>query len=60
MVNPIDEVPDVSGAEATEYAENGTRSVATYTADGPGADGDHVVVAGMAPTPQPSRLRAAC
>ena len=35
MVTPIDEAPDVSGAEATEYAENGTGSVATYTATDP-------------------------
>ena len=34
-VNPIDEAPDVSGAEATEYPENGTGAVATYTAMDP-------------------------
>ena len=35
MVNPIDEVPDVSGEETPEYLENGTGSVATYTAVDP-------------------------
>ena len=34
-VNPIDEVPDVSGEETPEYEENGTGSVATYTATDP-------------------------
>ena len=34
-VNPIDEVPDVSGEETPEYLENGTGSVATYTAMDP-------------------------
>ena len=34
-VNPIDEVPDVSGEETPEYLENGTGSVATYTAVDP-------------------------
>ena len=35
MVNPIDEAPDVSGAEATEYAEDRTDPVTTYTAMDP-------------------------
>ena len=34
-VNPIDEVPDVSGEESPEYPERGTGSVATYTATDP-------------------------
>ena len=34
-VNPIDEMPDVSGEETPEYLENGTGSVATYTAVDP-------------------------
>ena len=34
-VNPIDEKPDVSGEETPEYLENGTGSVATYTATDP-------------------------
>ena len=35
MVTNVDEAPDVSGAEATEYAENGTGAVAPYTAVDP-------------------------
>ena len=35
MVNPMDEAPDVSGEETPEYLENGTGSVATYTAVDP-------------------------
>ena len=36
MVTDVDEAPDVSGpAEEMYYAENGTGSVATFTADGP-------------------------
>ena len=34
-VNPIDEMPDMSGEETPEYAENGTDPVATYTAVDP-------------------------
>ena len=34
-VNPIDEVPDVSGEETPEYPEKGTGSVARYTAVDP-------------------------
>ena len=35
MVNDVDEAPDVSGAEAIEYAEDRTDPVATYTAVDP-------------------------
>ena len=35
MVKDLDEVPDVSGKDSVMYAENGTRSVATYTATDP-------------------------
>ena len=35
MVNPIDEMPDVSGEETPEYAEKRTDPVATYTAVDP-------------------------
>ena len=37
-VEDVNEVPVVSGATTTEYAENGTASVATYTADDPESD----------------------
>ena len=35
MVTNVDEMPDVSGDEEADYAENGTGSVATYTASDP-------------------------
>ena len=35
MVTGLDEAPDVSGDEEADYAENGTGSVATYTASDP-------------------------
>ena len=35
MVTNVDEAPDVSGDEEADYAENGTGSVATYTATDP-------------------------
>ncbi len=39
MVTDVDEAPDVTGDDMAEYAENGTASVATYTAVDPeGAD----------------------
>ena len=35
MVTNVDEAPDVSGDEEVDYPENGTGSVATYTAEDP-------------------------
>ena len=35
MVTDLDEMPDVSGDEEVDYPENGTRPVATYTAEDP-------------------------
>ena len=35
MVTDADEAPDVTGDATKEYAENGTGSVATYTAEDP-------------------------
>ena len=46
-VNPIDEMPDMSGEETPEYAENGTDPVTTYTAVDPeGTDIDSWSLAG--------------
>ena len=54
MVNPIDEVPDVSGEKIPEYPENGTGPVATYTAVDPEGTASPRG-RWQAPTPTPSR-----
>ena len=56
MVTDMDEKPDVTGDDTIEYAENGTRAVATFTATDPerasvswslaGDDGDDFNIAG--------------
>ena len=55
-VEGVNEVPVVTGTTTTEYTENGTVSVATYTADDP--ENDDIAWSPGEPMAVPSRFRS--